>query len=182
MNFWLVWAVLGISILYWIYDQYAFWVAKGTGGIPVLGLTIASKSEDLSDVMKAVVIFASNPKACPGQEALRQVHGQIEALLTDVRPSNSEIQQFIEAIQQPWQGSTRHRIPELLTGGVKLYAADIELPMDRVHPTWDEHGFVVLSKTGESKGKVFLLPWQSAPAQKIFRGIEIKRTALNNAY
>lgn len=170
MIWWLMWGAFALAVFIQYYDIYANYTAQGPRGKPVLGLTVTMNGPSDSYPMQALIVFAASKKSCPGQQGLIEVRDRIQALLDEGHRSIPEVNQFADALKQPWQESTRVRLPELIAGQQDLYVGQVELQRDRLHPTWNEHGFVVVAKTGKTKGKLAQLPWQNAHAQNLFSG------------
>jgi len=159
------------------YEIYELQTLIKPTGRTVLAVTVTSGAPapptGWATSLRALVVFAVNAQDSPALEELQEIASDISQLSNETGVFDSEaINQFANFIRDDDHiKSGRQQVPDEIARGHELFVASIDLDRGLLHPTWNQHGVVVVSKTGKQKGRVSQLPWNHKESQKLFSGV-----------
>ena len=169
-----LWAIVAVTVFVKLYAVYELQVSVKPSGRIVTSVTVTSNTSDRSTSIPALVVFAGNQKDSPSLEDLQQIASDIELLRNEEYAFDSDlINEFAQFIKDyDHSRNLRQQVPLEIARGHNLFVASVTLNRALLHPTWMQHGVVVVAKTGTKKGKISQLPWNHVEAQKLFSGVK----------
>jgi len=178
MMYYLLMLMFAAAVFVKFYEIYQLQVSIKPSGRIVLSVTVTSPALSRTPggavSIPALVVFAGNQKESPSLEELQQIASDIGLLRDEENRFDSDlVNEFNQFIKDgDASENRRHQVPLEMARGHNLFVASINLDRALLHPTWTQHGVVVVAKSGTKKGKISQLPWNHKESQKLFSGVQ----------
>lgn len=170
---WFLIFLLSLSVIVKLYVLYEnvhnSSIHETPGGKPTPTLLIRSGNPQRS--YNAHVIFSSTTNQIPLQR-LQEVSKAIAACVVQTDINDSEIQEFVDWLDNSNNKQSWYRVPSSCSDGYEVLVANTNIVEGNLHPAWPENKVIVCNVKRGGRGKVSHIPWNSKQAQEFYSQLE----------